>query len=71
MSAGIEPLLAGTAADESMASSSSSSSVTCAGVPGTLTVYQDGGISFKPLEVRPGRGAGPGQNGGARRPTNC
>lgn len=56
MSAGKEPLLAGTAADE-MASSSCSSSVTCAGVPGTLTVYHDGGISFKPLEVRPGWGA--------------
>lgn len=71
MSASREPLLAGTtAADDALASSSSSSSVTCAGVPGNLTVYHDGGISFKPLEVRPGRFAGT-ESGGTRTPTNC
>jgi hypothetical protein len=68
MSAGREPLLAGTAGDENLVGSSASS-VSCAGVPGTLTVYQDGGISFKALEVRPDWGCW--HRRGAHRPTNC
>jgi hypothetical protein len=42
-----EPLLGSSTAGDS------THVVTCNGVKGTLTIFKDGGVSFKPLEVRP------------------
>lgn len=44
-----EPLLGSSTAGDS----NSTHVVTCNGVKGTLTIFKDGGVSFKPLEVRP------------------
>lgn len=44
-----EPLLGSTAADSTHLGVHS---VTCNGVKGTLTIFKDGGIRFKSLEVR-------------------
>jgi hypothetical protein len=43
-----EPLLASSTAGDS----NSTHVVTCNGVKGTFTIFKDGGVSFKSLEVR-------------------
>jgi hypothetical protein len=47
----LEPLLATAASDNT----ADSHTVSCNGVKGTLTIYLDGGVSFKTLEVCVGR----------------